>query len=447
MLKKALTLSALCALLCTALLLSSCANSQNDNIPDDTTPPAADIHNTTPTDTTADPGPDYSDKLVIVLDGKANYSIIRADNAQDRIVKAGAALLTGIKQATSTTIPLGTDWVKDPSTIDQSAPEIIVGETNRTASIGVADTLEPRTFIIKAVGDQIIITGTSDKLTAHAVDYFVSEYINNPEYLQNGNLMLPRDLYDVQGPFDFEMTDLINKDDEYTTTYTKLFDIKNVDGYRIMQGGCTDGKYCYFAMENQTFPEGSHKSYIYKYDANTWELVARSEGLPLDHSNDICYNPDTKELIVVHNAPNRDTLSIVDPDTLTVKETFKIKYKIFSMAYNQSRQQYVIGLSGGQNFALLDTDFKAVKNYTVNSTGYTTQGVECDNDFIYFVQYNQNVIMIYDWSGKLVKRVDMTLLGIEPENICLIEGEFIIGCNNANWTGGEVYSLEIIKKN
>ena len=116
------------------------------------------------------------------------------------------------------------------------------------------------------------------------------------------------------------------------------------------------------------------------------------------------------------------------------------------MAYNQSRQQYVIGLSGGQNFALLDTEFKAVKTYTVNSTGYTTQGVECDNDFIYFVQYNQNVIMIYDWNGKLVTRVDMTLLGVEPENISLIEGEFIIGCNDAKWSGGEVYQLEIIKK-
>ena len=200
-------------------------------------------------------------------------------------------------------------------------------------------------------------------------------------------------------------------------------------------------------MNNQSFPEGSHMSYIYKYDVNTWELVARSEALPLDHSNDICYNPDTHELIVVHNAPNRNTISIIDPDTLTVKEKVKIKYQIFSMAYNQSRQQYVIGLSGGQNFALLDTDFKAVKTYSVNSTGYTTQGVECDNDFIYFVQYNQNVIMIYDWAGKLVTRVDMTLVGLEPENICLIEGEFIIGCNNANWTGGEVYSLEIIKKN
>jgi hypothetical protein len=200
-------------------------------------------------------------------------------------------------------------------------------------------------------------------------------------------------------------------------------------------------------MNNQSFPEGSHQSYIYKYDVNTWELVSRSEGLPLDHSNDICYNPDTHELIVVHNAPNRNIISILDPDTLTVKEKVKIKYQIFSMAYNQSRQQYVIGLSGGQNFAILDTEFKSVKNCAVNSTGYTTQGVECDNDFIYFVQYNQNVIMIYDWNGKLVTRVDMTLLGVEPENISLIEGEFIIGCNDANWSGGEVYQLEIIKKN
>lgn len=443
MLKKIFTLLAISTL----LLLSSCANPQDTGTSQDTQPSAPDIQTTTPAQTTtADPGPDYSDKLVIVLDGETKYSIIRSDRAQERVVKAGSALHTGIREATGITLTLSTDWARDTSTIDQSAPEIIIGETNRTASMGVADTLQPRTFMIKAVGDQIIITGTSDKLTARAVDYFVSEYINDPEYLQNGNLILPRDFCDIQGPFDFEMTDLINSVDEYTTTYKKLFAIKNVDGYRIMQGGCTDGKYCYFAMENQTFPEGSHRSYIYKYDVTTWELVARSEDLPLDHSNDICYNPDKHELIVVHNAPNRNIISILDPDTLTVKEKVKIKYQIFSMAYNQSRQQYVIGLSGGQNFALLDTEFKAVKTYTVNSTGYTTQGVECDNDFIYFVQYNQNVIMIYDWNGKLVTRVDMTLLGVEPENISLIEGEFIIGCNDAKWSGGEVYQLEIIKK-
>lgn len=443
MLKKIFTLLAISTL----LLLSSCANPQDTGTSQDTQPSAPDIQTTTPAQTTtADPGPDYSDKLVIVLDGETKYSIIRSDRAQERVVKAGSALHTGIREATGITLTLNTDWARDTSTIDQSAPEIIIGETNRIASMGVADTLQPRTFMIKAIGDQIIITGTSDKLTARAVDYFVSEYINNPEYLQNGNLILPRDFCDIQGPFDFEMTDLINSVDEYTTTYKKLFAIKNVDGYRIMQGGCTDGKYCYFAMENQTFPEGSHRSYIYKYDVTTWELVARSEDLPLDHSNDICYNPDKHELIVVHNAPNRNIISILDPDTLTVKEKVKIKYQIFSMAYNQSRQQYVIGLSGGQNFALLDTEFKAVKTYTVNSTGYTTQGVECDNDFIYFVQYNQNVIMIYDWNGKLVTRVDMTLLGVEPENISLIEGEFIIGCNDAKWSGGEVYQLEIIKK-
>ncbi len=443
MLKKIFTLLAISTL----LLLSSCANPQDTGTSQDTQPSAPDIQTTTPAQTTtADPGPDYSDKLVIVLDGETKYSIIRSDRAQERVVKAGSALHTGIREATGITLTLNTDWARDTSTIDQSAPEIIIGETNRIASMGVADTLQPRTFMIKAVGDQIIITGTSDKLTARAVDYFVSEYINDPEYLQNGNLILPRDFCDIQGPFDFEMTDLINSVDEYTTTYKKLFAIKNVDGYRIMQGGCTDGKYCYFAMENQTFPEGSHRSYIYKYDVTTWELVARSEDLPLDHSNDICYNPDKHELIVVHNAPNRNIISILDPDTLTVKEKVKIKYQIFSMAYNQSRQQYVIGLSGGQNFALLDTEFKAVKTYTVNSTGYTTQGVECDNDFIYFVQYNQNVIMIYDWNGKLVTRVDMTLLGVEPENISLIEGEFIIGCNDAKWSGGEVYQLEIIKK-
>lgn len=50
-----------------------------------------------------------------------------------------------------------------------------------------------------------------------------------------------------------------------------------------------------------------------------------------------------------------------------------------------------------------------------------------------------------DWA-KDESTIDLSIQGVEPENISLVEGEFIIGCNNASWSGGVVYRLNIQKK-
>ena len=431
-----------CLTLICALMLSACANpTPDEQAPGDdqsklTTP--ADTTTSTP-DTTA-PQTDPT-KLTISLDGTTDYVIVRADAAKAGVVNSAAGLYVALKDTVGIKTSIITDWVKDPSTLDQNAPEIIVGKTNRALCREHTDAIEDRTFIIRVVGEKLLIAGATDKLTGYAVDYFIENYLSNPEYCTAGKLVLPRDLNDVQGPLKFEMTDLINSTDSYVTSHEKLFDISKYNGHKNMQGGCTDGKYCYFAIN-----DGNVSAYIFKYSVEDWQLVARSEALPLDHSNDICYNPNTNELLVVHNAPNRDTISRIDPDTLELKETFKIRSNIFSMSYNQSRGQYVVGLSGGQDFAFLDTSFKVIKMYKANNTGYTTQGVESDDDFIYFVQYKENVIMVYDWDAKFVTRIDLSIQGVEPENISFIEGEFIIGCNNSNFTGGIVYRLKIEKQ-
>lgn len=437
----------ICLALMCALIMTACANPEpGEQVPGDDQPVGTTPADTTPAETTPSatettaPATDPT-KITVSLDGTTDYMIIRADNAQGTIVSAAAKLFLKLKDDVGIQTKINTDWAKDESTIDQSAPEIIVGKTNRTACAPHTEAIEDRTFIIRVVDDKLLIAGATDKLTGYAVDYFIENYLSNPEYCSEGKLVLPRDLNDVQGPLKFEMTDLINSTDSYVTSHEKVLDIAKYNGHRIMQGGCTDGKYCYFALN-----DGDVKAYIFKYSVDDWKLVARSEVLPLDHSNDICYNPDTHELIVVHNAPNRDTISRIDPDTLEIKETRKIPYTIFSMAYNATRQMYVVGLSGGQNFATMDANFKPLKKYIANNTGYTTQGVECDDDFIYFVQYKQNVIMIYDWDGKFVTRIDLSIQGEEPENISLVEGEFIIGCNNASWSGGVVYRLNIQKK-
>ena len=178
-----------------------------------------------------------------------------------------------------------------------------------------------------------------------------------------------------------------------------------------VQGACTDQKYAYFAVNNGY-------TTILKYDINTWKLVDKSPNTYLGHANDMTYNPKTHTIIVANNAPDYKILTFLDPDTLTVTGTKKIKQKIYSISYCESRDQYVVGLSGTYDFAILNKKFKQVKKIKRYQSGYMRQGSDCDDDYIYFVLSGGggNLIVIYDWDGNLVDTVTLDK-SLEIENI------------------------------
>lgn len=79
---------------------------------------------------------------------------------------------------------------------------------------------------------------------------------------------------------------------------------------------------------------------------------AVSEPLPLNHANDLTYNSKRGVFVAVHNNPYRKWVSLIDPETLTVIETVIMDVKIYSISYNETREQYVVGLSGGADLPL-----------------------------------------------------------------------------------------------
>ena len=115
------------------------------------------------------------------------------------------------------------------------------------------------------------------------------------------------------------------------------------------------------------------------------------------------------------------------------------------ITHNAAYDRYVDGLSGGQNFTILDSDFKRTMTTpfspTSLTTGYITQGMECDDQFIYFVLYKNNVITVYDWSGNFVSRVKLDITGIEPENIFIYKDELYVGCGAS--AGTKVYKITL----
>lgn len=233
------------------------------------------------------------------------------------------------------------------------------------------------------------------------------------------------------------------KELKYTAKQKFLIQAETVDGtyYKQLQGGCTDGEYMYFAM-NDTKSENSY-TLIYKVKIGEKKAEKVSGPLQLDHANDITYNEKLGTLIVVHNAPNKKKLSYVDKETLTVTKTAELSFKTFCLQYCAERDQYVCGKAGGQNFYILDADLNPVNFIEAESTGYTTQGVDCDGEYIYFVQYNNNVVVIYDWDGNRVACIDLPITGCEPENIFHSGEDFYVSCAQA---GIKLYQITLKEK-
>ena len=181
--------------------------------------------------------------------------------------------------------------------------------------------------------------------------------------------------------------------------------------YSTVQGACSDGKYAYFAVQNGT-------TTILKYDMSTWRLADKVVGISgLDHANDMAYNPDEKTICIAHNAPNYDTVTVLDAQTLEVKSTVKLTVKIYSITYNQKRGIYVVGLSNKYDFATLGKDFNVIDEFEGVSTGYTRQGCDCDDNYIYFSQSGaDNLIVVYDYKGNHIVNIPLGS-SLEVENI------------------------------
>ncbi len=201
----------------------------------------------------------------------------------------------------------------------------------------------------------------------------------------------------------------------------------------ISQGGYTDGTYHYqlHIKKDTASNEENNIVRLVKYDIAEETIVQISEPLPLNHANDLTYNPKRNVFLAVHNNPHREWVSVIDPETLSVIETVTIDFRIYSIDYNEARDRYVVGLSGGQTFRFLDADLKPVSDEVYEPTpltiGYTTQGVACDDSFIYFVLWQKNVITVYDWDGRFVTLISLASIQEEPENISVIDGEIYIG--------------------
>lgn len=338
-----------------------------------------------------------------------------------------------------------------PDSTTEKDYEILVGATNRDESAAALEYMaaEGGSYAVQTTADKFVLAGKSATALNKAADYAVTKI-----GASKGEAVVSKNFGYVWKSSNAFHSTILGADTAAATT-KKLYDINEAEANGVPQGGCSDGTYFYQMLitKQVTEDESKNECKIVKVNLKTGEVVKISEALPLNHANDITYNSKRNCLVVCHNAPNRDTLSYVDPETLALKETFQIKYEIFSIDYNASRDCYVVGLSGGQTFRILDAEFKAVGKVNLPNDAtksHTTQGVGSDDEFIYFALYMRgakSVIAVFDWDGNYVSMItlysmDVTgMQGREIEDVVVVDGQMYITCASTTWKYSQIYKI------
>ena len=90
-----------------------------------------------------------------------------------------------------------------------------------------------------------------------------------------------------------------------------------------------------------------------------------------------------------------------------------------AIAYDPTNNQFVIYTNSG--FAFTDTSFVLdhFTPLTYVDTGSTGQSIECDGKYIYYLRYNPNKVLVYDYDGNLITTIllNMSRAVIEPEDL------------------------------
>ena len=227
------------------------------------------------------------------------------------------------------------------------------------------------------------------------------------------------------------------------------FFLSPLGDYSVLQGGCTDGKYAYLILENQQMVKSGASDraecILCKVDMKTWQVAAKSRPLVLDHGNDLAYNPRTGLLACVHCYGMPNDISFIDPATLEIVQTKEYYHSVYGIAYNNTYDRYVMAIRGGYDFAIFSGGFELLRYVKGIDTRFVKQGIDCDDDYIYFVNSGRNALICYTWEGRYCGAFAVRGCRLEAENIFHRGNEWYMAFNAGGGRGGCVYRVSFDK--
>lgn len=375
----------------------------------------------------ADPEPASDpDNLLLVVDGATTYSIaFGGDLGNAKGLAAALKDLTGVEM----------EYYREAS--DTRSREILLGRTGRPETKeALMDLGGKHGYVIKPVGEKLVIAGTNDVWTALALHAFQSKVL---KFRLDGNsLTVPKSTLFKEAYAEPQLiARLLQRGYSFELRPTLVVECPGEGSVKVAQGAASDGQYFYFV--NRTSDESS--SIVFKYSMSTNSLVAKSESFYAGHCNDMTYDNARKQLIIAHGQSEGKILTPVDAADLTVRPNVTITVGSGAITYNDYRGKYAIS-QGGSTFYVTDGNYKVEvnKKRTDNHAGYTAQGMGSDDFYVYFPMSGStdNGLFTYDWDGNYVKTLSIPLT-LESESMFYAAGNYYVNFYSG---GAKLYRID-----
>lgn len=120
----------------------------------------------------------------------SSYVIVRGTSEDKTVRLAANAFCDELNNAFGMDIELKEDWVKDPSSIPESAKEIVIGSTNRPGITDFEKALRSKDYVIVCKNDRIFILGGSPAATIEAIECFKEKHLDLENKLVKINSIL-----------------------------------------------------------------------------------------------------------------------------------------------------------------------------------------------------------------------------------------------------------------
>ena len=192
-----------------------------------------------------------------------------------------------------------------------------------------------------------------------------------------------------------------------------------------MQGGVFANGYLYYAKTDDT------TATIHKYDLTSKTEVLSASG-NYKHAGDMTYDSTKNLIVVIHGGTSETNIWFLSPETLELvssKTVLTTGRRIGGIAYIRGSNEYVLELSkngvwNNYSFAICDNDFNIKLEFEPIKNGYIMQGIEYNNNLIYSLYSEPNIVVVYDLNGNYVgcHKIDIRS---EPEFITFNGDEII----------------------
>jgi hypothetical protein len=133
--------------------------------------------------------------LVLAQNGRSGYQIVIGQNASDIDRRAAEELQKYLEMISRARIPVVTD---DTAALPK---EILIGRNERLKRTGLEtslETLEDDGFLLKTVGQRMVLIGGRDKGTLYGVYAFLEDYLGCRKYSASVSLVPKRDVIEIK---------------------------------------------------------------------------------------------------------------------------------------------------------------------------------------------------------------------------------------------------------